>query len=94
MAKQVLRNVPIYSGARFTWNGDKGTTFISDLVEKRWEVFSGLYDDADDIGFWIRSHRTGVKKLFTLVESPKDNEGETISWVLKCDDLVVVVYND
>lgn len=57
-----------------------------------------LYDDAADVGIWLRSSRTGVNQPFYLEQTEKDREGGVVAWHFSpCDDKLVAtvtVFND
>ena len=71
------------SSKHFTYNPSKNmmVTFISDLGPLQNNIFSQIFDDACDSGFYMVSERTGEKKLFTLSEEVKDSDNDIIVWI-------------
>lgn len=64
-------------------------------------VLRQLFDDSLDIGFGIRSEKTGRVIYFTLVNAFKDDEGDYTHWEFEVYDarddvagLSVTVFND
>ena len=58
----VNKNLVTHDGSLFTWLGNEGSIEVSDLGKL--QFYGQVFDDAADVGFFIRSHRTGTKKLF------------------------------
>lgn len=100
MVKKAATNLPTYRGNLFTWG-------ISECGERR----VGLVDASDigrdrgycavtDKGFAVRSHRTGVTKVFTLDHVMYAGEGcdrEVNARVFSASDgspVDVIVFND
>ncbi len=61
-------------------------------------VFSRVWDDACDVGFKIKSTRTGVEKLFVFVRDmfhDSGNDHEFVGTVFKSEDgFTAVILND
>lgn len=96
--KNTLPNVPVYEGSLFTWSRGTGITEASELDRgSLWGLFTPLFADATDMGCYVRSHRTGAKKLFTItgpIHSVNDPR-EIVGWTLRSSDGVVInVFND
>ena len=51
---------------------------ISDLGANN--IFQFLYDNASDIGFAMKSERTGQVVTFVLKKTERDNDGDTLFW--------------
>lgn len=85
----ILPNVPTYSSERFTWHNRRGITDISDLGGPH-AVHSRLWSDSSDVGFWIRSRRTGQTIAFVLIFQ-KRSEGEVVSNVYTSIGLLLPV---
>lgn len=60
------KNIPELGGRQITWTAGRnhGTLFASDI---RVNLNTRIYDDACDVGFYVKSHRTGVRVLFTAL---------------------------
>jgi len=87
----LLRNVPTHDGSRFFWHMGVGSADASDLGRV---ISARLYADSTDVGFIVRSHRTGRTKAFTLARTTKDSD-EVLSWTYEsADGTRIVVYND
>jgi hypothetical protein len=82
---------PIYDGKVFTWNGLTAWVDASDLSGGSFK--SKLFSDAEDKGFYIRSHRTGKVLMFTLVDELYESD-EFTGWEFRCDRFKVIVAND
>lgn len=60
-------DIPVHFGHRFNWTGNHGVSFESDLsLDNAFGVFGRIFTDAADLGFFIVSHKTGKKVLFTV----------------------------
>lgn len=96
----LLSNIPVHAGDQFTWNGREGTIEASDLGPS---IHNRVYDDACDVGFYVKSHKTGERKLFVL-DKPVVWDGETVAWVYKsaqsyrerdvAEPVKITVFND
>jgi len=87
----LLRNVPTHDGSRFFWYTKVGSADASELGRV---ISARLYADSADVGFLVRSHRTGATKAFTLARTTK-NADEILSWTYEsADGTRIVVYND
>ncbi len=85
-------DIPVHDGSLFTWNKGEGVTEASDLDHL---IFSKIWYDSCDGGFFIKSHRTGIQKLFYLAGEEKDPEGDLQAWLFRSEDGVIVrVFND
>ncbi len=75
----MLNNVPVHDGSMFFWHEGHGSVEASDFLK---QIDAPVYDDACDVGFKVRSHKTGRTVLFTLSETLKTRDGEdTAGWV-------------
>jgi len=85
--------VPVHSGSKFDWHGGVGATEASTLGP-RWS--GRVWPDAADVGFVVRSHRTGKTMLFTLESTELEKgSGDTLCEVFRSEAGVVIrVYND
>lgn len=68
--------VPVHDGKQFTWQHMLGTAEVSSF-DGAW---ARVWNDAADEGFYVKSHATGIKKLFVLSDVQKDAEGDVVSW--------------
>lgn len=74
---------------------------VIDTTRLHWssstKTFTG---DASEIGVSIqeflsvRSHRTGEMRDFLNESIDRDDEGDILCWVYKCDDMNLVIFND
>lgn len=60
-----------------------------------------IFDDAVDVGFSIKSAKTGAVEIFTVSDHAEDREGELLYWIytpLNLDllnkGIKVIIYND
>ena len=76
----------VVDGKDFTWtrkrDGVMGVADRSDLPE---HLGSRVYADAADFGFMIKGGCS--TRLFTHVQTLKDNEGEVVAEVFRCTTL-------
>lgn len=67
--------------------------------------FQRLYDDAVDVGFTMKSTKTGAEVVYTMEQVHRDGEGETTHWTFvptresynrhrEAVNTKVVVFND
>jgi len=85
-------SIPVHNALAFTWAGTVGVADVSDLPE---HFYSRVYKDACDIGFYVRSERTGRFLLFTETARMEASEGELAGWVFTSDDgFTIKVFND
>ena len=74
-----LNHTPILS-SRFDFNTTI-KTFSTEASSLRGTPFqSQLYDDACDVGFIMKSTKTGNEVTYVLEKEHKDFEGEVIKW--------------
>ena len=91
MQRRVNPQLPTHDGRRFQWDGGVGYAEASDLTP---QFFGRVYSDAADAGFYVRSHKTGVKKLF-IAAGARRISGDVVSWLFKSPDgFVVEIFND
>ncbi len=87
-----LRGVPVHDGNKFHWYDGIGSADTSDLYPV---VSRRLYADACDVGFYVKSHRTGHVVLFTYVKTNKAYGDDITSWTYESAAGVrIVIYND
>ena len=85
-----------FDASKFSWKGSEGVACASDLGLKAGQVpYDQLYDDAIDTGLILKSPKTGVEKVFVLVDVT-DFNGDTIKWSFMSVDgkLIATIYND
>lgn len=91
---KTLSGVPVHDGARFQWSNGHGHVEASSL---RQEQHSRLWSDSSDVGFYVRSHRTGAVELFVF-DHEVVNEGDVFARVYKVHrakaSWTVTVFND
>lgn len=87
----------IIDAADLTWTGNRGACDASDLPR---DTVRRVYRDACDVGFIVRSPRTGRKVLFTHREDVYHGAGEDrelVAQVFGEDDgldLTITLFND
>lgn len=66
--------------------------FASDL---RFEGIRQMYDDACDVGIWIKSHRTGKIEPFVFVRKQLDSERDVRWWTFANTklNLILTIWN-
>lgn len=72
--------IPEHMGDLFTWHDGVGSTEESTLGSAR-QPWKRIWDDSTDVGFIVKSHKTGAKKLFVLSLLAHDDEGNITCWV-------------
>jgi hypothetical protein len=103
----ILKSIDTYAidSTKFGFNHMSNTFFAEASDLKRHELYRQIYDDAADVGFAIRSVRTGKITRFYAAQVQKDREGDIIHWTFKVipedarrdpalRDLSVFVIND
>lgn len=92
---KVLASVPKYDGSKFDWSTGVGVADASDFRSKLW---SRLFPDACDVGFVVRSHRTGKELVFSESRTVFGREGETLGWEYESigsgPKVTIRIYND
>ncbi len=95
---KLLSNIPVYDGSLFSWTRGVGFTEASTLSGAL--PFTKLYNDSHVVGFYVRSPKTRVEKLFVVEgvdwSSPGGADGDELAaWVLKSTDgFEIRVLND
>ena len=91
----------IYSSRDFTFLKDS-KIFVAEISEVR-EVLRQLWNDSMDLGFGIRSEKTGAVAYFTLFDTKRDDEGDILQWLFEVynpqnlpnlDGLTATILND
>lgn len=71
--KPDCQNIPVHNGSKFTWTEKLGVIEASDFGKVKYT--GRIWQDACDAGFYVRSHKTGVMKLFTYAGAIVPNGG-------------------
>jgi hypothetical protein len=90
----VSKQIPVHDGRLFAWEGNVGACDRSDLGPKG--MCDRIYDDACDVGFYVRSHKTGKYVLFVLHHQEPTKDSEVGAWHFssQCAKFNIVVFND
>lgn len=73
-------SIPVHDGRKFTWDGRHGFAEASDLdCAGHRPIHSCVWPDAADVGFRVKSHKTGKMVLFTCHKTQID-DGEVVGW--------------
>jgi hypothetical protein len=88
-----MLDIPVHSSKFFHFNG-KNKTFVTEASDMGYGAgqFLGyicdrVWNDACDVGFWLESSITGVKKLFTFEGEDRSPDGEELyGWRFNCYD--------
>ena len=67
-----------YSSRQFSYNKDR-KMFVGNISEVP-GVLRQLWNDSMDVGFGIRSEKTGRVVYFTLDQAVKDDDGDVQYW--------------
>ena len=59
----------IHSSKKFSWNENRGTASMSNFSEDPW---GRVFDDSTEVGFVVKSFRTGALKFFTYNKNIKN----------------------
>ena len=93
-----LPNVPVHQGGQFSWEGNVGYADASD-IGGRW--YSRVYSDAADLGFKVKSGKTGRVLTFFYVreardDNPLQSDGDLLFTEFKTSDgkFTIRVNND
>ena len=85
------QQVPVYDGRLFAWEGKLGTCEMSSIPDFR---VAQVSNDSLDEGFYVRSSKTGVSKLFVF-DRPRRMHGDVISLQFKsADGISIEIFND
>jgi len=93
-------SIPVYSSSLFTWerhsHGSTGFVEMSDTHKKT--TWSQVWNDSCDIGFKVRSTKTGAEVLFIFEKELKGHENEVNGWSFTSFNTNlchrIVIYND
>lgn len=99
--------IPEHPGEMFSWFRDHGVAMVSDFPRLPrvtgqppvWgtcgPVVGQVWSDACDLGFMIKSQRTGRSVLF-LLENDERSEDGVVAWNYRSEDgaVTVRIYND
>ena len=93
MPQRTNPNLPVHDGRAFAWEAGTGYAEVSDFPSAG-NLAGRVYADSCDVGFYVRSHKTGVRKLF-IEEGVRRLDGDVISWIYKSEDgFTIEVFND
>ena len=75
-------------------NTEISTKYLNYYADMKWFVTEAsalpspgrVYDDACDVGYRVRSHRTGKAVVFAQHDIQHDNEGDVIVWIYRSID--------
>lgn len=83
----------VLSSSHFTWTGDVGSTWESDLPE---HYASRVWNDSCDYGFEVKSERTGNRLLFVRGEDMRAPDGELLYRLYASTDgrITIKIFND
>jgi len=97
-------NIIEFSSNQFTYNAaDK--TFTSEASDLDNRHLQQIYNDACDVGFAMKSDKTGEVVTYVMNSVKKDEEGDVEYWtyhpalesqrkIPSCRDTMVMVFND
>ncbi len=101
--------IPIYDARRFSWDCRRGSAEASDLnshsprprtpgtrIPER-PLWYQVWNDSADVGFNVRSHRTGRIELFTMIEERRGPDHETMHWTFAMasdPNITITILND
>lgn len=91
-----------FPSSMFTWVNGKAIAEASDMGNRH---LQRLHDDAVDLGFKMRSEKTGEVVTYVMQSVVHDLEGEVVGWqyvptsesfrrVPGCADTEAMIYND
>lgn len=80
-----MAKIPTIDGHLFSWTDSEGAAMESDLRD---------YDM--NSGFYVRSHKSGNKKLFLYADCDRDNEGDIMNWnfFVPGENITIKIFND
>jgi len=83
--------VPVHDGKVFTWHEGAGCADASDLGRG---YSARVWNDAADVGFFVKSHRTGAQKLFVYAGA-LSHTGDVYGFQYVAEDgTKITVHND
>jgi len=71
-AMNAMELLPVYDGSLFVWRGNVGWTTMARLDYSFEPVYVGR---SDELGFLVKSPRTGATRIFLYKESLRDEDG-------------------
>jgi hypothetical protein len=91
--------VDVASSKLFNWDSKVPSCEESTLRGNDVNIMRKLYVDAADVGFGIRSERTGRTVRWILFNEVRDNEGDILYWSFKPEEETVkvssiIIWND
>jgi len=97
MAKRPSNShLTVIDGRTFTWAGECGTCNASDIMGGL--LHQRIWDDSCDVGFFVKSHKTGRQVLFTHTKDVHEAEGDLIKSVYTSygsdREIRLYIYND
>lgn len=98
-------NLAVINSKPFTHDPVTRTLCIEHSDLHASDIFQRLYDDAADVGFALRSHKTDGISHWTLVTERRDRDNDVIDWEFKplpefirkqpgLDGYRIIVFND
>lgn len=79
-----LATPPIHTSTHFDHCGNK--IWVAEASELPRPMCGEVYRDACDLGFRVRSDRTGKIEYFRLKEEKRDAEGDVTVWIFEPAD--------
>ena len=87
--------LPIHNARLVTWRKDVGTTGSVDASDLGPNFTGRVWNDACDIGFILKSPKTGREILMVQTGRSTDREGDVTSWLFESrEGIIVNVVND
>jgi hypothetical protein len=99
METKLYEGIPVHNGSLFTWHGKVGVCDLSDLnILNNDCLFRKISRDPSDYGFYVRSPRTGVMKLFVLktYRTFESSDWDDAMYDFVCDEggFMIKIFND
>jgi hypothetical protein len=88
-----LPTVPVHQGGQFFWRDHVGYADASDIGGR---YYGRVYRDAADVGFKVKSGRTGRVLTFFFAGNTRDDEGDLLYTEFKTTDgkFIIRINND
>ena len=91
-----MKPTPLFNASSFAWTKLHGVTEASTVSMT---YLGRVYDDTADIGFSMRSDRTGEIVVFALTETKRNDDDDITGWEFVCVSkdapaMTVSIFND
>lgn len=106
MAKVTSKNVLMFGAELFSWKGHEGVSEVSTFTRGSiTKILKRVWEDSCDVGFKLKSPKTGVEVLFifekVIYSNPENINESDVAWKFteystkaNSNPLTVIIFND